>query len=139
MRHYPTLSERIRSNTKTNDTGCLLWTGVKGSRGYVKITYLNRTYNLHRLIAIMYMGLDVLDETKVVMHTCDNKHCVNQEHLKIGTQSENVIDSVEKGIQGQVKKTQCSNGHPYNEENTYIRPDGKGRDCLICRRQRSNN
>lgn len=27
----------------------------------------------------------------------------------------------------------CPQGHGYTEENTYLRPDGKGRDCRACR------
>ncbi|MEQ4610303.1 hypothetical protein ABMX48_29395 [Streptomyces cavourensis] len=30
-------------------------------------------------------------------------------------------------------KTSCTNGHTYDETNTYIRPDGT-RDCRACRR-----
>lgn len=31
------------------------------------------------------------------MHICDNKKCVNPNHLKAGTQSENIKDCVDKG------------------------------------------
>ena len=31
-----------------------------------------------------------------------------------------------------VAKTHCPKGHPYNEENTYTKPNGS-RDCRICR------
>lgn len=33
----------------------------------------------------------------VVMHTCDNPPCVNPAHLRLGTQSENILDSSRKG------------------------------------------
>ncbi|MGL5583276.1 MAG: HNH endonuclease signature motif containing protein [Cetobacterium sp.] len=38
-----------------------------------------------------------IPEGMVVMHICDNRSCVNVEHLKIGTQSENILDCVSKG------------------------------------------
>lgn len=28
--------------------------------------------------------------------------------------------------------THCHLGHPFTEENTYLRPDGRGRQCRIC-------
>lgn len=31
----------------------------------------------------------------------------------------------------------CPYGHPYDEVNTYFRPDGKGRDCLACIKKRN--
>lgn len=34
---------------------------------------------------------------KVVMHICDNPSCVNPEHLKAGTQSDNIKDCISKG------------------------------------------
>ena len=38
-----------------------------------------------------------LSQQLVVMHTCDNSRCVNPNHLRLGTQLENIADMVAKG------------------------------------------
>jgi hypothetical protein len=34
-------------------------------------------------------------------------------------------------------RDECSHGHEYTPENTYARPDGRGRDCKACRARRA--
>ena len=55
-------------------------------------------------------------------------------NLAYGSRSENVRDMLGHG-RGQIAKTHCPYGHPYDEVNTYIRPDG-GRECQTCRERR---
>jgi hypothetical protein len=49
----------------------------------------------HR-IAMMLMGAEVQDG-QAILHTCDNSPCCNPEHLRIGTQNDNIQDMVSKG------------------------------------------
>jgi hypothetical protein len=50
---------------------------------------------IHRYIYEECFG--VIAPGLVVIHKCDNPHCINPEHLTIGTQGENVYDAVRKG------------------------------------------
>jgi len=65
---------------------------------------------------------------------------VNPYHLEPVTRSENL----RRGINGDILRsrgasiTHCPSGHAYDETNTYIRPDKGTRDCLTCRRARSD-
>jgi hypothetical protein len=60
-------------------------------------SYLTRKkYYVHRLAAHLWLGLD-LDSRVCVLHRCDNPPCFNPDHLFLGTQSDNLRDSISKG------------------------------------------
>lgn len=51
----------------------------------------------HRLAYIEYHNLELSDiDGKVVRHTCDNRRCINPEHLLLGTQLDNIQDMVDR-------------------------------------------
>lgn len=77
---------------------------------------------------------------KPLHHRCGNPWCVNPWHLEPMEQNAHVREHGFGGDWGQAAKTECPQGHPYDEENTYVwtnpRTGGKERHCRICTRQR---
>ncbi len=49
----------------------------------------------HRCSFIEFKGK--IPEGLLVCHSCDNRACINPDHLWVGSQKENAIDSVKKG------------------------------------------
>ena len=72
---------------------CINWSKSLGHNGYGITTRNNKTYRAHRLAYCDYHNIDHSDiKGMVVRHTCDNRKCVNPEHLVIGTHQDNMDD-----------------------------------------------
>ena len=72
---------------------CINWSKSLGHNGYGITTRNNKTYRAHRLAYCDYHGIDHSDiKGMVVRHTCDNRKCINPEHLVIGTHQDNMDD-----------------------------------------------
>lgn len=80
---------------KLADNGCVEYTGCADQKGYGLIT-INKKFR--RAARFVWESLNgPIPEGMVIMHTCDNPPCVNPEHLRCGTQKENIADMYAKG------------------------------------------
>lgn len=109
---------------------CLEWKGGKTAGGYGCVRN-GVTVLVHRLVIEAVHG--PIPEGMEVDHLCRNRACYRLDHLEVVTSAENT----RRGDAGKHfranRKTHCVNGHEYTEENTYRRPDGRGRACRKCR------
>jgi len=108
-------------------TPCVAWTGSHRTSDGRPI--IDRQYVYRVLWEEANGPLDGLS----LHHTCENKWCVNLDHLQPMSQGDHLREHGLAGDWGQADKTHCPAGHEYTEENTYRW--NNERLCRACRRE----
>ena len=97
--------DRLKSKVKVSEsTGCWEWQASSTPLGYGQMRFQGTRWLSHRVSWVLFNG-DIPEDncryrTFCVLHRCDNPCCVNPEHLFLGDQKVNSIDSVDKGRWG---------------------------------------
>lgn len=123
------LSERQWRNIEVHVDGC--WEAVRclNHDGYARMLIGGRggrTHYVHRYLYEQYYG--PIPDGMELDHLCRNRACVRPDHMEPVTHAENVA----RGTTGIVNrsKTQCPQGHPYDDANTYLYRGS--RNCKTC-------
>ncbi len=142
--------ERVMRRTEVQPSGCLYFMGARRTTGYGAVGVdSGKVAQAHRVVWEHHNG--AIPPGMVIMHLCDNKPCVNIDHLRCDTQSANLRDMVAKGrhVIGRSRhadKTHCPQGHSYAEYGRIriykglraggVTVDQPGRVCMECNRIR---
>lgn len=74
--------------------GCQEWMGCRNRAGYGLVQRAGRTWKAHRYAWFLTHG--PIPRRAMVLHRCDNRSCVNPDHLYLGDQSANMQDRIER-------------------------------------------
>lgn len=74
---------------------CVEWPGTRSDKGYGQVRVDGKLEYVHRIAWEQVNG--PVPEGLLVLHHCDNPPCYNEEHLFVGTNSDNVQDMLSKG------------------------------------------
>lgn len=87
---------------------CWSWLGgiSSNNRGMMRVD--GQQTNAHRISFRIFCG--EIENNTVIMHKCDNPNCVNPNHLRKGTQQENVDDMYAKNRQRHTPSKGSKNG-----------------------------
>ncbi len=114
-------------------TGCWLWNASKTSTGYGQFRFGSQGTSPQKAHRVSYeLSVGPIPFGFHLHHQCETTLCVNPNHLLAVTPKEHIADLTPDSVSYIAKRrTQCPQGHPYDEENTGYRVTGK-RWCKAC-------
>ena len=118
---------------------CWPWLAAQHTQGYGAFAFTKyKVTTAHRVAwAITYNRSRLPSSKMQVMHSCDNKLCVNPKHLSLGTASENekqAFERVRKVPTRPILKKYCKRGHRRTHKNTIMKRGSKDKKAYpVCK------
>lgn len=93
---FSTWAEKVEEFSMPEpNSGCLLWLQSETGKGYCQTSFAGKRDKVHRHAWRETKG--PIPRGLHVLHHCDVRCCVNEHHLFLGTNDENVADKMAKG------------------------------------------
>jgi hypothetical protein len=111
---------------------CWEWQGPMHTRGYGRVWWDGKRRLAHRVVYALLVDVPRI-KLLPLHHLCENKVCVNPDHLEPLSQGEHLSRHPNHNS----LKTHCPQGHPYGNGNLIItrrnKTNGVNRFCRACR------
>lgn len=111
---------------------CWIWKDAPNQGGYGRLRLEGKPRLAHRVCYELFKG--EIPKDYILHHTCENKKCVNPDHLEAITRTEHLF-KVGHMAHLRLSTTHCPQGHEYATENTIITK--AGRVCRKCVNERN--
>lgn len=117
---------RFWSKVEVLDRGrCWEWKGKISANGYGRFALGETYFGAHRVsIAMHQNSFDRIASSgpdDLVLHSCDNRQCVNPFHLRYGTAVENQRDCIERGRTRHLGSSGVRNGRSVLTEDAVLK------------------
>ena len=81
---------------------CWLWKGLVHSTGYGTIVMGGKSRKAHRVMMFWLGKIPSIEhagslQTGLILHSCDNRLCVNPAHLSVGGAAKNLVEAYQRG------------------------------------------
>ena len=115
-------------------SGCWEWTAYR-YHGYGILSVGRKPTKAHRFVYEQLRG--PIPEGKIICHTCDNRGCVNPDHMYVGTYADNNRDIADRRGHHFGAREHCSRGHEYTEKTTRVqlKNGSAARVCKLCQKE----
>lgn len=94
-RNEPLLKRFMKKVVVSKFTDCHIWIGGRFRSGYGDFRSYKKERRAHRAAWDLLLG--DIPEGLQVLHKCDNRLCVNPDHLYLGSNYDNMQDKIRKG------------------------------------------
>lgn len=104
-------TERFFTRIQVDDNGCWNFSDIQPHTGYGKFHSNGVTWRAHRWV-MWATGRISSSDKMCVLHQCDNRACVNPDHMKLGDRYDNAQDLKNRGRSHLIRSPKLGSKNP---------------------------